>query len=348
MLYAPLPRRAFLAQFALALKRGRLKQADTILKKAAESGEVSAASATVRQRGSLIQFASGKANPDTVFLLASITKPMTAAAVMILEGRGQLALADPVRKFIPEFQGGDRGVITIQHLLTHTSGLPDMLPDNDELRKRHAPLKDFVAGACRVPLLFKPGTQCKYQSMGILLAAEIVERVTKTKLRAFLRSEVFQPFGMTQTSLGLGGRSIPSTAQCQIAGNGDWNWNSPYWRDLGAPWGGAHATSGDIVRFLERFLEPKNNVLKPEAARRMVTNHNQGLNEPWGLGFMVNGAKFSAKCSPDTFGHWGSTGTVCWADPATQTAFALLTTKPAAESRGHVLAPVSDAVAEAA
>ncbi len=59
----------------------------------------------------------------------------------------------------------------------HTSGLPDQLPDNDALRARHAPLSEFVAGACRVPLLFTPGTRYHYQSMGILLVAEIVERV---------------------------------------------------------------------------------------------------------------------------------------------------------------------------
>ena len=55
--------------------------------------------------------------------------------------------------------------------------LPDMLPENDDLRKRHAPLKDFVAATCKTPLLFSPGTKVKYQSMGILLAGEIVQRV---------------------------------------------------------------------------------------------------------------------------------------------------------------------------
>src|SRR5205814_8166739 len=124
-------------------------------------------------------------------------------AVMILRDRDRLQLSDPVRKFIPEFQGGDRDLITIQHLLTHTSGLPDMLPENTELRKRHAPLADFVAGVCRTPLLFKPGTEVRYQSMGILLAAEIVERVTGSRLRDCLHREVFEPTGMKAPALGL-------------------------------------------------------------------------------------------------------------------------------------------------
>jgi CubicO group peptidase (beta-lactamase class C family) len=184
--------------------------------------------------------------------------------------------------------------------------------------------------------------------MGILLAAEIAERITKMKLRDWLKKSVFAPLGMNSTALGLGPHTIPGTEQCQVTGHDDWNWNSPYWRDLGAPWGGAHATAGDVLRFLECFLAPDGRVVKRETAKAMVTNQNAGLNEPWGLGFLVNGARFGKACSPAAFGHWGSTGTVCWADPKTNTRMVLLTTKPADQSRASVLEPVSDAVAEAA
>src|SRR5713226_4324897 len=199
-------RRQFLhGAVALALKRDRLDSAVALIEKAIASGYFSAAALHVKQSSFELSRAFGRvAGPDTPFLLASITKPMTTTAVMILSDRGALAISDPVRKFIPEFTGGDRDSITIKHLVTHTSGLPDMLPDNDALRKRHASLKDFVAGTCKTPLLFKPGAQVKYQSMGLLLAGEIVERITKTRLRDFLRKEVFQPLGMAQTSLGLG------------------------------------------------------------------------------------------------------------------------------------------------
>src|SRR4030081_231711 len=116
-----------------------------------------------------------------------------------------------------------------------------MPPNNDELRTRHAPLTAFVACVCHVPLLFKPGTQVRYQSMGILLAAEIVERITETPLREYLRRDVFEPLGMASTSLGMGGRKLADTAQVEVTGNDSWNWNSPYWRDLGSPWGGVHS-----------------------------------------------------------------------------------------------------------
>jgi CubicO group peptidase (beta-lactamase class C family) len=150
-------RRQFLmGALAAQLRQDKIDQALALIAQKTSSGEVSETGLLVRRAGKT--FASLK--PDRVFLLASITKPMTATAVMILSDRGQLRLKDPVHKFIPEFTGGDRDAITIRHLLTHTSGLPDMLPDNTELRRRHAPLADFVAGTCKTPLLFKPERRC--------------------------------------------------------------------------------------------------------------------------------------------------------------------------------------------
>jgi CubicO group peptidase (beta-lactamase class C family) len=331
-----------LGAFAAALQQRRIDQALALIGEKTTSGEVREAGLLVRHDGKDV----ASLKPDRVFLLASITKPMTATAVMILADRGLLRVEDPVHKYIPEFTGGDRDVITIRHLLTHTSGLPDMLPDNTELRKRHAPLSDFVAGVCKTPLLFKPGTEVRYQSMGILLAAEIVERVAHTRLREFLRRELFEPAGMKSTSLGLGGRKIADTAQSQVENPGDdWNWNGSYWRDLGVPWGGAHSTAADVTRLLELFLHPDGRVLKPETARAMIVNQTQ-LPSPWGLGWMIKPGTFGKKCSPATFGHYGSTGTVAWADPKSNLTCVLLTTKPASQSRDGLLGPVSDLVAE--
>jgi len=336
-----------LSAAAVTLRKQRLDEAAQLIQRATDSGEVRAAVVDVQQGRLRFARAFGAARgADTVFLLASISKPMTATGVMLLADRGELALADPVRKFIPEFSGGERDEVTVQHLLTHTSGLPDMLPENETLRRRQAPLADFVAGACKAPLLFRPGAKVSYQSMGILLAAEIVERVTRMPLREFLRREVFVPLGMRQTSLGLGGRRIADTAQCQVTGNDDWNWNSAYWRDLGAPWGGVHSTAGDVSKFLDSFLTPKGRVLKRETAAAMIANHTPGLNETWGLAWMLTPGTFGHACSPRTFGHYGATGTVAWADPETGVRAVLLTTKPADQSRAGLLGPVSDLVAE--
>ncbi|MBK9166866.1 MAG: beta-lactamase family protein [Bryobacterales bacterium] len=343
-----MPRHPFLGILA-ALRRERLSTAVRLIEEACFSAEVSTATLFVKQGNQEFARGFGRAlGADYVFLLASITKPMTATGVMILRDRGELSLNDPVRKYIPEFSGGDRDLVTIKHILTHTSGLGDMPPENEQLRKRHAPLSDFVAATCRMPLLFKPGTQVKYQSMGILLAAEIAERITKQPFRDFLRKELFTPLGMHHTSLGLGGRQIPDLAICQVDRETNWDWNSPYWRDFGAPWGGAHSSGPEVARFLDFFQRPDPPVIKPQTAAEMIVDQNMGLNEPRGIGFMVKPGAFGKACSPKTYGHSGSTGTICWADPVSNTICVLLTTKPAAQSRAKLLIPVCDAVSEAA
>ena len=311
----------------------------------------------VRRGASTFNAAFGKAaNADAIFLLASITKPMTATAVMVLADRGELKLSDHVVKFIPEFNDGSRKDITIEHLLTHTSGLPDQLPENKELRQRHAPLADFVQGAVRTPLLFAPGTRYHYQSMGILLAAEIVERVAKMPLREFLAKEVFAPLGMTRSALGLGGFKVADTVRCQTehaapeAGGGapgtqDWDSNSDYWRNHGAPWGGAHSTAPDVARFLNSFLHPEGKVLREATARLMIQDHTPGLEARRGIGFALGPQGFGKTCSAKSFGHGGSTGTLAWADPETDTTCVILTSLPMSVSGSLLLSPVSDLVA---
>ncbi|MBM3748938.1 MAG: beta-lactamase family protein, partial [Acidobacteria bacterium] len=176
------------AGIALALRKDKLDEAAALVDKAAAAGDVRAAALHVQQGRVTLARGFGQARgPEEIFLLASITKPMTATGVMILVERRRVSLDDPVRRYLPEFTGGDRDLVTVRQLLTHTSGLPDMLPENLELRKRFAPLSEFVARTCKTPLLFKPGAQVRYQSMGILLAAEIAQRVTGTPFRDFLR-----------------------------------------------------------------------------------------------------------------------------------------------------------------
>lgn len=298
----------------------------------------------------------GSAKPDSMFLLGSITKPLTAAAVMVLVDRGGVRLSDAAVKYLPEFNKGARKDITVEQLLTHTSGLPDQLEDNNALRARHAPLAEFVRGSMSTQLLFAPGTQYHYQSMGILLAAEIVERVAKMPLPKFLQENVFTPLGMKRSVLGLGAFSKADMVPMQTeraapeAGGGDpkareWDWNSDYWRNLAAPWGGAHSTAADISTFLRSFMHPEGKALREATARLMITDHTPKLEAHRGIGFMVGPTGLGQGCSVRAFGHSGSTGTLAWADPATDTSFVLLTSLPKNASGALVLYPVSDLIA---
>ncbi len=336
-----------------------MQAAAQIIQQQVDSGILVSAVLHVRQGKDTFQQAFGKAgNPDAIFLLASITKTMTAAGVMLLADRGDLRLTDPVMKFIPEFNEGARKQITIEQLLTHTSGLPDQLENNTELRSRHAPLSEFVQGVIRTPLLFAPGTKYHYQSMGIMLAAEIVERITQMLLPDFLAKEVFAPLGMKHSALGLGHFKLADTIRCQTehaapeSGAGDpqatsWDWNSPYWRNLAAPWGGAHGSAADVARFLDAFVHPSGQVLREETARLMLQNHTPGLTARRGIGFALGPEGFGKNCSQQSFGHSGSTGTLAWADPATDTTCVILTSLPSRLSAQTILHPVSDVVAAA-
>src|SRR5262245_13110116 len=167
----------------------RLAQAMSLLAEAAREPGFAAVLQVSAGTRTLVREVGAARGADTVFLLASITKPMTAAEAMALVERGQRSLDDPVRKQLPEPAGADapaapgRRSLLVRHLLDHTSGLPDMVPSNLELRKRHAPLSAFLAEALVAPLEFAPGSRVRYQSSGFLLAATIVERLTGVPFR---------------------------------------------------------------------------------------------------------------------------------------------------------------------
>ena len=301
-------------------------------------------------------------------MIASISKPIVATAAMILKDRGQVRLEDSAGRFLHEFRGEGRDDVTIQNLLTHTAGLPDTIPDLYQLQARQAGLVEFFESTCRVPLLFKPGSAVSYSNLGVLVVKEIIERVTASPLKEFLKHEVFEPLQMSATSLGLEGAAVRSAAQIQLDAQS--KSQDAYHRQLGTPWGGVHSTASDMIRFLKYFVHPAGPPLKPETAQEMRQNHCRGLNQPWGIGWMLSkshdviykispkwqryrwtvfsnpehGAAFGAQCSADTFGHYGVLGTIAWADPKRDLSMVLLTTKPVRYSREGVLGEVSDLV----
>ncbi len=156
--------------------------------------------------------------PDTVFLVASVTKPIVAAAAMMLVERGRISLDEPVAELVPEFGQEGKGAVRVRHLLTHTSGLPDMLPENLDLRAEYAPLDTFVEHICRVGLLFEPGSRISYQSCGIAMLGEIVKRVEGVPIRTFLEREMFEPLGLSDTSLGMQAERRDRMSQVKIPG----------------------------------------------------------------------------------------------------------------------------------
>jgi CubicO group peptidase (beta-lactamase class C family) len=337
--------------------KARLEKAAGVMADWIKDGRVEGASILVTQ-GSR-QFArnfGGAKGSEPVFLLASITKPMTAAAVMTLADSGQLSLDDHVVKFFPGFTGEGREAITIRNLLTHTAGLPDMLANDEGLRENHAPLSEYREGALKAPLKFPPGTKYSYASMGILLSAEIAQKTTGKPIADIVEERVFRPLGMRKTGFGLRGRdnatTVPSQAAPAMTEEGkkswkDWNWNSSYWRNLGAPWGGALGSAADINRFYREFLELRGTIVKPANEQLMITNQSPPGVKASGLGFDLPPSVGASACGPRTFGHNGSTGTYSWADPDTGTICVILTTLYEAAVRPHPSHLAGDLVVQA-
>ncbi|MHB9029056.1 MAG: serine hydrolase domain-containing protein [Candidatus Latescibacterota bacterium] len=328
----------------------RLRLIETRIREEVAGGKVQAASICIMHRGTVVLNVSfgrrrtgGPVIDNTApFIIASITKTVTAAAVMLLVERGIVCLDDPVKNYIPEFSGGDRDRITVRMLLTHTSGLPDQLPENSQLRQRHEPLSSFHKLIMTTPLLYAPGTDVRYQSTGIALAALIVERVTGSQFKDFVKEEIFTPLGMTNTFLGLGGKTLgdvvmadesPSVAKTGMSAR--WDANSIYWREIGNPWGGLHSTTSDMALFFQTFLDEgiRNGKrwMGPATVAAMTRNWNSGLPVPWGLGFGLGSRQdwrwFGDLISDRTFGHYGSIGTLAWADPDRELVCVIFTTR---------------------
>lgn len=330
-----------------ALREERLADAADVLSKATANGQIAAAALHVIQRETSFTRHFGKAaTDDAMFLLGSISKPICVTALMTLFDRNEFGLDDPLKKFIPRFTGEGRDQVTMRHLMTHVSGLPDQLPENNALRKKHAGLAEFVDHATRTPLGFAPGSRYQYSSMAILLAAHVAGLISGVGVLELVDRAVFQPLKMKRSAQGLGRFQLGDMVSVQTehaapeAGAGDpnakdWDWNSPYWRRLGAPWGGTHASAPDLGRFLAEFLLRRGAAVKPETAKLMLTNHNGTGLTPRGLGFNIGTSAGSPGCSEQTFGHTGSTGTLAWADPASETICVVLTSLPGLAVRPH-------------
>lgn len=341
------------------LRAGKWDDAAEVLERATADKQVDAAVLHVVQKDEPFTRHFGKAaSGDAMFLLGSISKPINVTAVMTLFDQGKFQLDDRVKRFLPDFTGEGRDEVTIRHLLTHVSGLPDQLVNNNELRKNHAPLTEFAKQTMRTRLGFAPGAKYQYSSMGIMLAARIAELVSGSDILTLVDRTVFQPLGMKHSAQGIGKFKLEDMVACQMegaapeSGSGDpkardWDWNSPYWRKLGAPWGGTHASAPDLARFLGEFLGARGKAIKPETARLIIKNHNPEGFTPRGLGFGVGKESGSPGCSERTFGHTGSTGTLFWADPATETICVVLTSLPRRGAKRHPREIAAERVAAA-
>ena len=291
--------------------------------------------------------------PDTLFWIASMTKPVTATAVLMLQDDGKLKVSDPVANYIPEFANlktpsGKPANLTITQILTHTSGLGEA---SGEAARNAKTLADLVPIWMAAPMQFEPGAKWSYCQSGINAAGRIVEVVSGMSFDAFLQKRLFDPLGMKDTTF------YPTDAQRKKLVTAYAKKDSglevvpprPEFGPRDRPPqgnGGLYSTASDYAKFCQMLLgggEFKGKQFLTPAAMNFLSlsqtgdlptgffqnaaSGSRGKNYGWGLGTCVLKSPHEGVAgvlSPGTFGHGGAWGTQAWVDPVKGVAYVMM------------------------
>lgn len=190
------------------------------------------------------------ATAESVYRIASISKPIAATAIMQLAEAGQLDLDASVQTYFPAFPEKDFE-ITLRHLLTHTSGIRHYNPGEFDMKEHFETVESAIEIFREDPLLFEPGTQYSYSTYAYNLLAGVVETLSGTTFDDYMRTQVWDPAGMSETHLEWQGEIVPHRVRQYVKRDGEAGvWNAPL-ADLSIKWagGGMIATAPDLVRF---------------------------------------------------------------------------------------------------
>ena len=292
---------------------------------------------------------------ETLFWIASMTKPVTAVAILMLQDEGKLKVSDPVAKYLPEFANlktpsGKPADLTITQLLTHTSGLGEA---GGPAARQARTLADLVPLWLAAPMQYEPGEKWKYTQSGINAAGRIVEVVSGLSFDGFLQQRLFDPLGMKDTTFYPtdAQRARLVTAYAKNKETGALEAVAPR-AEFGSrdrpPQGngGLFSTARDYARFCQMLLgggtldgrrylttdamaflaTPQTGDL-PTGFFQNDTYGQRGANYGWGLGTCVLRTPHdgvAAMLSPGSFGHGGAWGTQAWVDPAKGVAYVLM------------------------
>ena len=350
----------FVSASAIAAPTGfdaaRLKEVSKRMQAFVDDGTLSGAVTLVARHGKVASLdAVGLADiagkramrTDDLFWIASMTKPVTGLAVMMLQDEGKLSVEDPVEKYLPEFKGQwlvkeksatalalvrPERPITIRDLLTHTSGMGDVATPRVDCS-----LAELVMAYSQAPLQFPPGSKWSYSNPGINTLGRIVEVVSGQGFAEFLQQRIFTPLAMKDTTFWPTEEQAKRVAKSykQAAGGKALEEIEVFFTKGGLtnrkrtafPAGGLYSTAADMGRFYLMTLnggslDGKKIVSKETLALATSTQTGDiktgfvdGMS--WGFGFQVvkESLGVTAMLSPGTYGHGGAYATQSWADP---------------------------------
>ncbi len=310
----------------------KLRQIDDAVAAALKEERMPGCVVTVGRRGCIVfqkAYGNRQVEPereamtvDTVFDLASLTKPIaTATSVMLLAEREQIDLDEPAAKYLPEFTGRGKQRITVRHLLLHTSGLT---ADNALGDYTDGPEKAWER-ICGLKLLSAPGERFRYSDVGFIVLGKLVERVSKKPLNEFADENIFAPLGMKETGFlppkNLRLRAAPTQRREDRWMRGEVH--DPRAWELGGVAGhaGLFSTADDLARYAQMMAEQGRLDETQILSRKMHSLMTSGKNVSGGLrgfGWDVQTGYSSNRgqgWSAGAFGHGGFTGTAMWIDP---------------------------------
>jgi CubicO group peptidase (beta-lactamase class C family) len=353
---------------SVGLSSPRLQEATDLLGRFVDERKIAGAVAAVARRGKLAYLhASGvqdlqtrtAMSARTLFRIYSMTKPVTAVAVMMLHEEGRFRLEDPVSKYLPEFSKlrvmssaegethAPSAEVTVRDLLLHTSGLSHRTSElyrRLEVRSRSISLSQFIANITRAPLMEDPGTRYRYSEATTVLG-RLVEVWSGKSFDAFLADRVFSPLKMHDTMFWVGPAERPRLTTVYQSANGSLTpielETVPFTEKPTLLEGavGLVSTVPDYVRFSQMLLNEGElegtRILRAATVRSMVVN---GLSDPvqkarggpmgWGLvnvNVVLTPGQLNYPANVGEYGWDGSAGTIFWIDPAEQLVTVLMT-----------------------
>ncbi|MBI3524840.1 MAG: beta-lactamase family protein [Betaproteobacteria bacterium] len=294
----------------------------------------------------------------SVFSVMSLTKPMTAVAIFRAIERGDLALNTPVCAIIPEFGILGKHRITIAQLLSHTGGMPFLLPNLPA--DRIGDLASTVAAICAISPVNRPGESVSYSArISYDMLGEVIRRLDgpDSRYRDVIARDILAPLGMTRTAIGLRNDLAPYRVPVVARNPTEMNRqlesrDRTVTAETELPGGGAFSTLADMHRFAEMLRlggTLDGAAIVSPASLRLATRNHTGMMpnntlaaqmemRGWdtypaylGLGFFLRGegvyfpAPFGTLASPSTFGGIGAGSTVFWVDPKSEISFVCLT-----------------------
>ncbi|HYE21123.1 MAG TPA: serine hydrolase domain-containing protein [Tepidisphaeraceae bacterium] len=313
-----------------------------------KAGEITGAVTLVATKDQIVHLSAvGKSNvakdeamrEDALFWIASMTKPVTGVAVMMMVEEGKIALDDPAGKYIPELKGlkgpdGKAYDVTIRQMMSHTSGLKDV--DSKEIAGA-TKLADLVPALAGKVLNFVPGTKWQYCQSSINMSGRIVEIASGMSFPEFVEKRITGPLGMSDTTFYLSqaqlGRLAPSYERLKDGTMKEvpirfLGGKSPADRDrYPLANGGLFSTARDYVKFCQMVLNggtfEGKQLLKPESVKEMLAPVTGELKagfvpgSQWavGWGLVKEPQGITGALSAGTYGHGGAYGTQAWIDP---------------------------------